>query len=240
MATATKKQQTESKNPVPAAVEEKREMKQYDPADGGEKNIYEAYGDSASQRALVGTLVRFNKGDWLSGKDDDEIEVGTKFTAIMDQLEIGWMKWVDSKPESREMGKLSEGFRPPRRNALGDTDEAQWDVDNSGKPRDPWQYTQHLVMRTPGTTGEDDEDLFTFATSSRGGINAVGELCKVYGKQMRMRPDEWPVVEIGVDKYKHPNKEYGIIKVPTLSVVGWEPKVPAKKLAAPARRAAAR
>ena len=34
-----------------------------------------------------------------------------------------------------------------------------------------------------------DESLFTFTTSSRGGLSAIGELCKIYGKHMRQRPE---------------------------------------------------
>lgn len=222
-------------------------MKQYSAGDvgGSETNYFESYGNTVSQSTIVGTLLKFNKGDWLLGKDDEDVEVGTRYTAIMDRLDIGWIKWVDSKPEEQRMGKLIEGFKPPRRKDLGDDDEAEWDVDDTGKARDPWQFTNHLILRTPGTTGEDEDDLFTFAVSSRGGLNAIGDLCKVFGKGFRMRPDEWPIVELGVNKYKHSNKEFGIIKVPLLTVVGWESKVPAPKLAppkaaAPAKRASAR
>jgi hypothetical protein len=46
-------------------------------------------------------------------------------------------------------------------------------------------------------------------------------------------------VELQVDSYAHPIKEYGRIKIPMLEVVGWEAKVPvpaAKEEKAPARK----
>jgi len=41
---------------------------------------------------------------------------------------------------------------------------------------------------------------------------------------MRTKPDEWPIVALGVGAYNHPNKAFGRIKFPTLEIVGWEDK----------------
>ena len=60
--------------------------------------------------------------------------------------------------------------------------------------------------------------------SSRGGLNALGTLCKAYGKAMRDQPDEWPVVRLSTDSYVHSNKAFGKIKIPLLPIVGWEAK----------------
>ena len=189
-----------------------------------EMNYFESYGSQVSQRAIVGRLLKFNKGDWLAGESDEEIEVGTKFVVNMDQLLVGWVKWVDNKPEQQLMGLIVDGHQSPKRESLGDTDESQWEVDAQGKSRDPWQFTNYLLLKEPGADGSKDENLFTFATSSRGGLNCVGELCKQYGKEMRSRPDQYPIVEIGTGSYNHPNKEFGRIKFPTMKVVGWEPR----------------
>ena len=106
---------------------------------------------------------------------------------------------------------------------LGDEDEDLWERDSQGKPRDPWQFTNYLIMKDEGAPGEEGH-LYTLALNSRGGLNAIGDLCKKYGKEMRSKPDEWPVVTLGVDSYNHPNKEYGRIKVPVLTIQGWEAK----------------
>lgn len=185
-----------------------------------ERNAFEAYGDQVSSRNIVGTLIKFTKGDWVKGEDMEDVEVGTKFVANMDHLLVGWIKWWENKPVEQIMGPVAEGFQPPRRNTLGDEDEDEWEVDEtSGKPRDPWQFSNYLIMKNV-----DDDELFTFATSSRGGLGAVGEMCKHYGKEMRSRPDDYPIIEIGTSSYQHQNKQYGRIYVPILKVVDWQAK----------------
>ena len=91
---------------------------------------------------------------------------------------------------------------------------------------DPWQRTNYLVFRDIGLDTHDEDRMYTFTTSSKGGISAIGKLCNQYGKGMRQHPSEYPIVELQVDSYAHPIKEYGRIKVPMLELVGWESKVP--------------
>lgn len=185
-------------------------------------NYFQSYGDQVSQRSIVGKLLKFSKGDFLMGEDNDEVEEGTELVANMDELMVGWIRWADSKPTDQIMGKVSEGYQPPRRNELGDDDKAKWEIDEQGRERDPWQFSNYLILKTPGVDGEDA--LFTFTTSSRGGLNAIGELCKAYGKAMRQKPDEFPIISLGVDSYQHSNKAYGRIKFPVFKVIGWAPK----------------
>lgn len=185
-------------------------------------NYFQAYGEQASQRSIVGKLLKFSKGDFLMGEDNEEVEEGTQFVANMDELCVGWIRWADSKPTDHVMGKVSEGYQPPRRNELGDDDKAKWEIDEQGRERDPWQFSNYLILKTPGEQGEDA--MFTFTTSSRGGLNAIGELCKTYGKAMRQKPDEFPIISLGVDSYQHSNKAYGRIKFPVFKVIGWTAK----------------
>lgn len=193
-------------------------------SDQYEPNFFEAYGAQTAQSAIVGQLLKFSKGDWLVGEDSEELPVGTKLVAVMDQLTTGWVRWFDNKPTQQIMGLLVDGYQPPKRQELGDHDESKWEEDDQGKARDPWQFTNYLIMKKPGTKLSDQANLYTFATSSRGGIGCVGKLCMGYGKAMRERPDENPVVALKVDAYDHPNKQYGRIKVPVLEIVGWEKK----------------
>jgi len=185
-------------------------------------NYFQSYGEQVSQRSIVGKLLKFSKGDFLMGEDNEEVAVGTQLIANMDELMVGWIRWADSKPTEQIMGRVAEGYQPPRRNELGDDDKSRWEVDEQGRERDPWQFSNYLIMKTPGEDGEDS--LFTFTTSSRGGLNAIGELCKAYGKEMRQRPDEFPIVALEVGSYQHSNKAYGRIKFPIFKIVGWAPK----------------
>lgn len=187
-------------------------------------NFFEEYGSSVSNRNIIGQLLKFSKGDWLVGQDAEELPAGKTLVALMDTLSIGWIRWADNKPDQQRMGLVMEGYRPARRSELGDEDQSTWEIDSQGKPRDPWQFSNYVLMKEPGKDREDDANLYTFATSSTGGLNAIGELSKIFGKSMREKPDEYPVIELGVDSYMHPNKEFGRIKTPVLKVVGWEPK----------------
>lgn len=205
-----------------------------------ERNYFEQYGASMTVSNIIGTLLKFNKGDWLSGQDEEEVAVGTRLTAMVDTLQVGWLKWEDGKPSQQLMGLVAEGFQPPRRKELGDTDEGEWDVDETtGKPRDPWQFSNYLLLRPPGLKKVDDEDMLTFATSSRGGLNAIGDICKTYGKEMRQRPDMFPIIELGVDAYNHSNRQFGRIKIPVMKIIDWEPKEIKAVLAPPVAPAAA-
>jgi hypothetical protein len=186
------------------------------------KNFFETYGEQASSRSsIIGDLLKFNKGDWLLGQDEEEVDVGTKFVASMDNLLVGWVKWQDNKPVEQIMGKVAEGYSPPKRDSLGDTDKEQWEIGTDGKARDPWQFSNQMLLKPVGEKYSTDVAI-TFVTSSRGGIGAVGELCKKFGKEMRTREGQNPIVELGVDSYNHPNKEFGRIKTPVLDLVGWE------------------
>lgn len=181
-------------------------------------NVFEAYGQAASQKSIVGDILKFTKfGEYVAGQEEAELPEGRQLVANMDELLIGWVRWSDNKPTDQIMGRIVDGFVPARRHELGDTDESMWETDDDGRPRDPWQKTNYLVLKAAG-----EEQLYTFATSSKSGLNAIGELCKVYGKQLRQRPDEFPVVALNAGSYIHP--KYKKIFVPKLDVVGWAPK----------------
>lgn len=187
-----------------------------------QKNYFEQYGEQASQRtSIVGSLLKFSKGDWLLGQDEEEIPVGTRYVAHMDSMLVGWVKWLDNKPVEQVMGKLSEGYQAPKRDTLGDTDKEHWELDAQGKERDPWQFSNLIIMKPVGKKFSNDNAI-TFTTSSKGGIGAVGKLCMEYGKEVRTKAGQCPIVQLGVDAYNHPNKEYGRIKTPILELVGWE------------------
>ena len=212
------------------------------PATQADLGFFSQYGNATSMSTIVGSLVKFEKGDWLLGSEGSEIEATRQFTAVMDELLIGWQKWEDKKPVATDMGKLAEGFRPSNRDALGDDDEDLWEKDDNEKPRDPWQKANILLLRTPGTNGTDDDDLFTYPTSSQGGIKAIGELCKQYVRMTKEKGPGYPIIELSFSSYKH--EKYGKVKTPVLKVVGWEPKhfdvAETKKVEAPKAAAKAK
>lgn len=180
------------------------------------KNAFEAYSESVNSNRIVGDLLKFNKGDWLVGQDNDELKLGTKLVAAVEEVMVGYLKWEESKVVDMRMGKVKDGFVMPARRDLGDVEQGTWDIDDQGKPRDPWQMTSYLILKAA-----EGQDLYTYAPSSAGGRNVVAALCGEYGKHSRQKPDEFPIVELSVDSYMHKVKSYGRIKVPVLSIIGW-------------------
>ena len=157
-------------------------------------------------------------------KKREPIPGGTKLTVAADELLAGWIKWADGKPTEHNMVRVADGKPPLKRSDLGDQDRSTWEADDHGEPRDPWQFTNYLPMMDEGGK------LYTFATSSAGGLTAVSDLVRRYGQHRRRHPDVYPIVMLGVDSYQHKKKEYGRIKYPKFIPAGYEPK--AKFLAA--------
>lgn len=141
----------------------------------------------------------------------------------MSQLRIGWIRWMDNKPTEQRMGLLIEGFRPPKRDELGDSDKEMWEAFDDGREKDPWQMTNQIVLGDPET-----ETVYTFATQSKGGLSAIGELCKIWATAVKKNPGnvQMPIIELQFREYKHPNKQYGNIRTPKFNIVGWTASVP--------------
>lgn len=184
-----------------------------------EKNFFQLYAEQVVRNNIIGQLLKFAKGDWSVGRDSTPIEIGTKLAASMDSFQIGWIKWGGNKVQDELMGQSI----PPKRATLGDLDESEWELNADGSPRDPWQFTNRLVLKLPGEHYHPD-DAFTFYTSSQGGIRTCGELAAAYGNRLALDDTCNPIVELGVDSYMHPNKSFGRIKIPKFTIVAWEDK----------------
>lgn len=180
------------------------------------RSYFEQYGDSVTPTIIVGKLLRMTKfGEWKAGQDGEAIPIGTRMLVNIRSLKVGWQKWVDNKPAEQRMGYVADGFQPPRRNELGDDDEAMWERMPDGNPRDPWQFTNVVIMMEV-----DSEELFTYSTGSKGGWSAIGELSKAYGARERQKPHEYPAIELQVRSYEHAT--YGEIRAPKFIIVAWQ------------------
>ncbi|QDZ07471.1 hypothetical protein FPZ24_08235 [Sphingomonas panacisoli] len=172
---------------------------------------YAAYGAEAAQG---GNFLKFSKGEWLLGQNDDEIALGRRLAANMDELSIGWIRWADSKPVERRLGLLAQGYKPETRDQLGYDDQDAWELDKEGRPKDPWNFTNELPLADP-----DDGEQMTFSASSKGGIGCIGNLCKAFARAPERAQGLIPVLELGRDSYKH--AEYGKTYVPVLTIADW-------------------
>jgi hypothetical protein len=189
------------------------------PTQSGDRNVFEAYGESAGSGLIVGDLLKFSKGDWLAGQENRAIAEGTKLLAVMDTLIVGWQKWESQRPVAYRMGLLIEGFVPPPREELGDNDEELWERDDNDEMRDPWALTNYMQLIDP----KNAEQVFTFTTSSKGGLGAIAKLCREYGRarEKEHREDQYPLVRLDIGSYQHRDRSLGRIKFPSFSIVGW-------------------
>ena len=104
------------------------------------QNFFEKYGKAATMHSIVGRLLKFTKfGEFRGGQEEEQIDVGTRMAAHMSSLCVGFQKWADSRPADRVMGPVAQGYVPPKRDELGDTDKSRWDTFDDGRPRDPWR-----------------------------------------------------------------------------------------------------
>ena len=174
---------------------------------------YAAYGRA------VGTdtpFLKFVKGAYKYGGDDEVLPLGTILVPHMSELKAGYIKWKDGTPDDEAMVRIADGKPIPQREDLGDEDRNEWETDPNGTPQDPWQEMNTLPMKEPETGQE-----FVFTTGSRGGIGAVGKLCTMYGRQRHKQAGKLPMIEIGSDSYFHKKRSIDI-DFPTFKIVEWK------------------
>jgi hypothetical protein len=196
-----------------ATMEKKNEL-----APTGLGDPFSEYADAVSPQFIIGDLLKFSKGDYFAGINNQTVPAGTTFTVNLDELMAGFVRWWDGKPTDHVMVRVADHIPPKKRIELGDSDEQQWETDINGKRRDPWQFTNYLPMMN------EKGELFTFTTSSRGGISAIAGLARRYANHRKRHPDVFPLIALGVDSYQHPNREFGRIKFPVFAPAGYAPK----------------
>jgi hypothetical protein len=173
-------------------------------------NPYTAYGDKVGLR---GTFLTFKNGEFLYGQEGASIPLGTRMVANMKGFRVGWRRWMDNKVMDDLTELLSDMIPQQPRSALGDMDSQMWERDLQGKARDPWQFTNILELV------DEQGEIFIYSTGAKGGINALGRLCKQYGNLFKQKPGMAPILELGADFYMH--TEYGKTWVPVFKITGW-------------------
>ena len=172
----------------------------------------------APPSSLVGRPIKFDgkAGKWLFGDTDEEISPDTDFIPLCDEILIGWIKF-NGKGEQpdRIQGLLYDGFVMPPLSTLPDRDQSKWELGLDGEPADPWQHQMCLILQSPRT-----HELATFATSSRTGRRAVGNLLRHYDHMRKKDDDHYPVVRLKVSGYNHRDERVGWVYTPVFAVVG--------------------
>lgn len=172
------------------------------------------YARAGARASAQGLYMSFTKlGNYVAGEDKRKIPTGTRMIANMPGLRYGWRGWFGGPPEDLTQ-LVSEGYQPPRRAEMGDTDESLWAKNTDGSPKDPWQLTYILELADPR-----DGQIYIFAPSSFGGRRAVEKLCGAYAEGRRMNPGMAPIVALNSGTFT--SKKYGETANPVLDIVGW-------------------
>jgi hypothetical protein len=158
------------------------------------------YLDEVAPQSIVGTMIKFSKDGEFVRQDTEEVIDGEHdYLALCDQTLIGWLKFKgEGEAPEREMGLLYGGYQIPPREDLGDLNEAKWDVGLDGQPQDPWQHHMYLVLQDGSS-----KELFTYATSSKTGRRAVGNLLRHYDRLVKTKPGHVPVVRLRPGGFNH-------------------------------------
>jgi hypothetical protein len=155
-------------------------------------------------------LLRMQRdGAWVHGRDDTEVEEGSRWAVNPMALAHGFVCWA--RPDQGGGRKLGEVMTPitqpkPERTALEDLG-ARWEE----------QFGAQLKC----VEGTDKSLQVLYLTSSQGGRDAMIDLLESIRQRLETVTDGTfvPVVELNSDSYAHPN--YGKIWKPVLRVVDW-------------------
>jgi len=163
-------------------------------------------------RQIRGALISFADKQWFtgSGKYKEELPTGTRLVVV--GVRRGWKHWRDG--EVIEFRQEVDGHYP-RRDELGDNDEATWECGLTDSPTDPWQDSREAVMVNP-----DDYTEYTYCTSSGGGRRACDQLAGSMRHASRFRPGKHPIVEL---QWRRMETRFGMKSKPHLQIVGWFP-----------------
>jgi len=160
---------------------------------------------------LLGTLLKFKKGDWIYG--EQKLGPGTKLIALMNHVHHGWLKWNEDKTATQIVGSIISGFKPPARSELGDLDEATWKIGLSGKNEDPWNEVIYIPFLSI-----NGEQLLTFSTTTKTGRPQAWKFVDRYAWIGRKHPGQYPIVELGVGGFEN---QFGLIKTPEFKIIDW-------------------
>ena len=188
---------------------------------GNAPNAFEQLGNSVSRDAMgVGAFMKFDRGDFPVGRDGELLPIGTRLVPVHELPGAVLAGLVGECAARARGGLVVEGYTPPRRTDLGDTDQATWEIGSDGQPKDPWQFSNALPLAS-----HDGKTFYTFVTS-KGGLSAIGELSKAHGRNLHVAPGTYPVIELSSGSYAHKDKSIGRVKYPMFPIIGWTEAAP--------------
>jgi hypothetical protein len=154
-------------------------------------------------------MLRFVKGQYFIS--EDEIDIGREYVAFPLDWVRGSIRWQNGTVVEERLGRVADGFGPPKREELGYTDKSQWE-----DGVDPW-CTQNMLPMEDRETG----DLVAFVSNTNGGRIAIEKLAARVARDLKSGRDRGrPTIALHVGTFT--SKDYGKIARPDFHIVGWE------------------
>jgi hypothetical protein len=172
----------------------------------------DAADDMGASAGLLFLKFDGNTGSYTYGKDDDELEKGTRVAVNPSEFKNGWICWKDGQVMEETMTRIVDG-KPTARGDLADHGPYE-------DEKDGWREQSSVQLRDI-----ESGDEFLFKTSSKGGRIAVGNLVRDFGKAYAMHPGELAIVELSSTSFdakdKKTGKKLGKKFAPAFKIVGW-------------------
>jgi hypothetical protein len=182
------------------------------------------YLDTYTTPTIPGTACRFNGKDAkyvLLNGDPMPLEDGDTFVFLSDQVWGGWIKFHrdGDTPPTRIQGLLTDGFRLPPRDSIGDTDENTWEIGLSGKAEDPWKHQIVILLQKCGA-----DELYSFLATNPTSRGAVTDLINHCQRRKRAGKRDFPIVRLTTSSFER--REPPKVKVwkPLFAIVGHQPR----------------
>jgi len=158
--------------------------------------------------ASTGTVnyMKFNKGEWLFGVDNDEVDDDEIMAVNPASFTIGWQGWQDGSPVNGPVVPISRRGELPA--------EADLDPIPAGD-MNGWGKQLGVSFRSL-----EDQTPLQFNTTSYGGKQAITKLMKEVGEGLKAHI-EAPVALVKLSSDNYPHKKYGKVWTPVITIVGW-------------------
>jgi hypothetical protein len=131
---------------------------------------------------------------------------GRRLAATVADVLVGFQRIEKGKSPIYIVGRVSDGYTPPAREELGDTD----------LEKDPWTLASWLPCWDPETF-----ETLLFHAPNDGSRNAVANLTEAYVDYREAHPDQAnydPLIELNADHYDGQHRR---IYFPILDVLDW-------------------
>jgi hypothetical protein len=168
-------------------------------------------------------------GIWVFGQENIEVQDGSRWMVLLQELKHGWVCWIDGGPNAKNelAGEIMGPMWEPR-------------VPRPG-PIEGSAFKEQFGCELRCLTGDDAGIEVLFKTPSDGGIRAMVKLRDEIQRHLVNGGANFPcpVLELAQEDYQH--SKWGKIYKPVLTIVGWcdaegrmaEDKAPAIEQAAP-------